>query len=109
MINQTDKELIERLIKGTKLKKVVWEQSSRETEYKTTLGENSVTTDNWDSGIVTYVDLGIWNNKGEQVYSLSAKKGQDDYKELYNLYSTAKSAYLKVDEVVDDILNHLNF
>lgn len=109
MINQTDKELIERLIKGTEMKKVVWEQSSRNSEYKTTLGDNSITTDNWNEGIMTFVDFSIWNNKGEQVYSVAARKGQDDYKELYNLYSAAKSAYLKVDEVVDDILKHLDF
>lgn len=111
MISNSYKELIEKLIKGTTLKKVVWEKTSRKTEYKTTLGSSTITTDNWDSDGEECVDIAIWNDRGERVDTIAAAAGEDedDYKEIMKLYSTARAAYLRVDETISEILSHLDF
>ena len=110
MINETDKELIERLIKGTQLKKVVWERTSRESEYKTTLGSSSITTDNWNDQInhIMKVDFAIWNSNGDNIYTITADTRDENYDEIMKLYVAAKSSYLKVDETISDIMSHRN-
>lgn len=113
MIEQRYQTLIEKLISGTKQKKLDWQKTKRETEFKVVLGSSMVTTDNWEleSGSMC-VDLGIWNSKGESAGRIAFEdndKEKDDYKTLQTLYITVKNSYYMVDETFAEILNHLDF
>lgn len=111
MIPNTYKQLIEKLIKGTQLKKITWEKTSRETEFKTTVDTSMITTDNWDAEGDNCVDLAIWNDRGERIDSIYATEGEEDedFKEIMKLYSVARAAYLRIDETISSILSHLDF
>ena len=113
MISERYNELINKLIEGTKQKKLKWEKTQRDTEFKVVLGSSWVTTDNWilNSGVYC-VDLGIWNSKGEQAGRIAFEddgEEQKDYNALLELYSAVKSAYYNVDDTFDEIFSHLNF
>lgn len=113
MIDQRYKDLIEKLIKGTELKRLNWEKTKRQTEFKVELGSSYITVDNWvlDTGIQC-VDMAVYNGRGELIdriaYENDAEEGED-YKEVLRLYQVAERAYLKVDETFDEIMSQLNF
>lgn len=108
MISEKYKELIDKLVLATQNKKIVWDKTSNDNEYKSVIGSSMVTTDNWSfpDGI-NKVDFAIWNGNGVQVDYISATEGSLDYTDIMKLYSRAKAAYLKVDETIADILEHL--
>ena len=109
MIPENYKQLIEKIITATRQKKVVWEKTSRTDEFKSMIGASMVTTDNWDDPDgIEYVDFAIWNSDGVQVDSVQGEEGTADYREIMELYSAAKASYLKVDETIADILEHLD-
>ena len=54
------------------------------------------------------VDFAIWNSNGVQVDILHAEQGTPDYAELMKLHTVARASYLKADETIADILEHLN-
>ncbi|EXY68949.1 hypothetical protein M083_3385 [Bacteroides fragilis str. 3986 T(B)9] len=58
---------------------------------------------------MTYVDFVIWNDEGEAIDSISAFKGDEDYDSIMQLHECARRAYLKIDETINDIMNHLDF
>ncbi len=113
MIPQTYKDLIEKLIKGTELKKISWGITSRDTEYKVVLGSSMVTTDNWtNSGGVKCIDIAIWNSNGDKISSIVRRlidSEQDEYNEILRLYTLARDSYLKVDETIEEIMSQLDF
>ena len=81
MIPQNYQALIDKLILGTNMKKISWKKTSRQTEFQTSVGSGTITTDNWkdDTTDMTYVDFVIWNDEGEAIDSISAFKGDEDY------------------------------
>ncbi len=108
MIPEKYRELIEKLIRATRQKKVVWEQTSREAEYKAVIGSSMVTTDNWDfPDNVMNADVAIWNSNGMKVDSIQAMEGTEDYAEIMKLHSVARASFLRADETIADILGHL--
>ena len=109
MIQEKYRELIEKILQATEQKKIVWEKTSRDDEYKSMIGASMVTTDNWDfpDGIKN-VDFAIWNSNGVQVDAVNAEQGTLDYAELMKLHTAARASYLKADETIADILEHLN-
>lgn len=108
MIPEKYRELIEKLIRATRQKKVVWEQTSRENEYRAVIGSSMVTTDNWDfPDTVMNVDFAIWNSNGLRVDSVQATEGTEDYAEIMKLYTVARASFLRADETIADILGHL--
>lgn len=113
MIEQQISEIIDKLIQGTKLKKIRWERTRRETEFKVTLGSSSVSTDNWvlDSGDEC-VDLTFWNSNGDIAKRIAFENNgeeAEDFKTLLELYSIVKNSYYQVDETIADIIGHLDF
>lgn len=109
MIPENYKELIDKLVQATRQKKIAWEKTSRAGEFKSMIGSSMVTTDNWDApNGITYVDFAIWNSNGVQVDSVQGEEGSGEYEEIMELYSAAKASYLKADETIADILDHLN-
>lgn len=109
MIPEKYKQLIEKIITATRQKKIVWEKTSRADEFKSMIGSSMVTTDNWDApNGITYVDFAIWNSNGVQVDSVQGEDGSAEYEEIMVLYSAAKASYLKADETIADILEHLD-
>ena len=111
MIPQNYQALIDKLILGTNMKKISWKKTSRQTEFQTSVGSGTITTDNWkdDTTDMTYVDFVIWNDEGEAIDSISAFKGDEDYDSIMQLHECARRAYLKIDETINDIMNHLDF
>ena len=108
MIPEKYRELIEKLIRATRQKKVVGEQTSREAEYKAVIGSSMVTTDNWDfPDNVMNADIAIWNSRGLKVDSVQATEGTEDYVEIMKLHSVARASFLRADETIADILEHL--
>lgn len=112
MIEQKYKDLIEELINVTTLKKITWEKTKRENEFKVTIGSNVITTDNWylNSGNKC-VDLGILNQRDELIIHIAYEDNngeRQDYAYLMRLYIAAKNSYFKVDEVYDEIMVQLN-
>ncbi len=113
MIEQQISEIIDKLVQGTKLKKIRWEKTRRDTEFKVTLGSSSVSTDNWvlDTG-EDCVDLTLWNSNGDIAKRIAFENNGDeaaDYKTLMTLYSLVKNSYYQVDETIEDVLKHLNY
>lgn len=109
MIQEKYRDLIEKIILATEQKKIAWEKTSRDNEYKSMIGSSMVTTDNWDSPDGTMnVDFSIWNSNGVLVDTLQAGQGTLDYVDLMKLYTAARASYLKADETIADILEHLN-
>lgn len=113
MIEKQVSEIIEKLIQGTKLKKIKWEKTRRETEFKVNLGSSSVSTDNWvlESGD-DCVDLTLWNSNGDIAKRIAFENSGEeveDYNTLMDLYSLVKNSYYQVDETINDVLSHLNF
>lgn len=109
MIPEKYKQLIEKIIAATRQKKIVWEKTSRTDEFKSMIGASMVTTDNWhDLNGIEYVDFAIWNSNGVKVDSVQGGEGSVEYGEIMELYSAAKASYLKADETIADILEHLN-
>ena len=110
MIPQMFNELIKKLISATEQKKISWDKTSRDTEYKVVLGSSMVTTDNWvDVDGEDCIDMAIWNSNGDKISSIVfvRQDSETDYNELMRLYITAKNDYLKVDETIAEILSHL--
>lgn len=109
MIQEKYRDLIEKILLATEQKKIVWEKTSRDNEYKSEIGASMVTTDNWDSpdGVIN-VDFAIWNSNGVQVDTVQAEQGTPEYAELKKLHTAARASYLKADDTIADILNHLN-
>lgn len=109
MIPEKYKELIEKIKTATYQKKIVWEKTSRADEFKCMIGSSMVTTDNWDSVTgINYVDFAIWNSNGVQVDNVQGEIGSAEYDVIMELYSAAKASYLKADETIADILEHLD-
>lgn len=113
MIEQRFKEIIDKLISSTKQKKIKWEVTERETEFKVVLGSSMVTTDNWllETGVMC-VDLTLWNSNKEvagRIAFENDEKEEKDYEELLVLYTLAKNSYYLVDETFAEILNKLDF
>ena len=113
MIEQQISEIIDKLIQGTKLKKIKWQRTGRETEFKVTLGSSSVSTDKWmlDSGDEC-VDFTLWNKNGDIAKRIAFEDNEEeaeDYKKLFEFYSLVKNSYYQVDETIEDILCHLDF
>lgn len=113
MIEQKFKEIIDKLIIGTREKKIKWGKTERDSEFEVVLGASSVTTDNWllETGIMC-VDLTLWNSNkdvaGRIAFEDNEKEG-DDYKVLLELYTLAKNSYYLVDETFSEILSYLDF
>ena len=107
------KDLIEKLISSTLSKKISWERSKRESEFRVKLGPNTVTTDNWtlfETG-ARCVDLGIWNQQEVLVDHIAFEDNdaeRADYAELFRLYSAAKDSFFKVDDTISDIMAFLD-
>ena len=113
MIEQSYREIIEKLIQGTKHKKIKWEKTQRDTEFKVVLGRSMVTTDNWDLDTGSKcVDLALWNSDGVVASRIAFEDNQeegDDYKALMELYTLVRNSYYKVDETFAEVLSHLDF
>ncbi len=107
------KELIDKLISSTLSKKISWERSKRESEYRVKLGPNTVTTDNWtlfETG-VECVDLGIWNQHNVLIDHIAYEDNDAErveYRELFKLYSVARDSFFKVDDTISDIMSFLD-
>lgn len=113
MIEKAIQEIIDKLIKGTKLKKINWERTERKSEFKVELGSSVVTTDNWllETG-VECVDLALWNSKGEVAKRVAYENNEAegaDFNTLLELYSLAKNSYFQVDDTIAEIMSHLDF
>lgn len=112
MIDPKYKEIIDKLISRTRQKKISWEKTERDAEFKTVLGSSTVTTDHWllETGNMC-VDLALWNRNediaGRIAYENNDKEGED-YKSLMELYNLVKDSYYLVDETFDEILSKLN-
>ncbi len=108
MIPEKYKELLNKLVSATQNKKIFWEKTSNDDEYKSIIGSSMVTTDSWNyPDGVKKVDFAIWNSNGVQVDSIVSSEGSSNYEEIMKLYSCAKASYLKVDETIADIMEHL--
>ena len=113
MIDQKHMELIDKLIKGTSLKKLNWERTDRETEFKLVVGSSTVTTDNWflENGI-DCVDMSVLNKDGEIIDRIAFENNdreRQEYTDLLRLYTAAKQSYFRVDEAFSELLSHLDF
>ncbi len=112
MIEQPLIDIVEKLIDGTKSKKIKWERTQRDTEFKVVLGSSSVTTDNWTlNNGVKCVDLTLWNSNGEIAKRIAFEdndKESEDYNYLMGLYSIVQNAYYQVDDTIAEILKYLN-
>jgi hypothetical protein len=114
MIEQRYKDLIDKLIESTLSKKISWQiTTDRESEFRVTLGSNTLTTDNWVlfENNNKCVDLSIRNQQGVSIYRIAFEDNDlegEDYAYLMRLYSAAKDSYYKVDDTIADIMDHLN-
>jgi len=111
MIPKNYQTLIEKLILGTSLKRITWNRTSRPSEYQVNIGSGAITTDYWEDEQAgrLLVDFSIWNDQGEVIDTLSASEGEEDYVLIRKLYECAKRSYLKIDDTITDMMNHLNF
>ncbi|MCS2337932.1 hypothetical protein [Bacteroides sp. BFG-606] len=111
MIPKNYQALIDKLILGTNMKKISWKRTSRPSEYQALIGSGAITVDNWteDFNGLQYVDLVIWNDEGERIDRLQATEDEEDYASIMEIYECARRAYLKIDETINDIMNHLDF
>lgn len=108
------RQLVEKLQKATEDRTISWESTSGSNEYQTMIGENSISIKYHeklefivDPTETTHVSLLLWNKKGQNIDEVKEDKGNLDFKQLYNLYESARRAYSKVDETLDEVLAHL--
>lgn len=116
MIQENYELLINKLIEGTNLKKVVWNKTSNPKEYQTVIGSGIITVSCNSSKpdlLVRYksgdVCLTIWNDNGDIIDQLKYSITDPGFAQLKNLYDCARRAYLKIDDTISDILRHLDF
>jgi len=106
MIPENYRTIINKLVEKTQRKQALWKKTSREDEYKISLGRGAVTTDKWfdPDRRKNYLDFRIWNEDGSIIDSIEAASSElDDYMILNELHVAAKRAYYKVDETINDI------
>ena len=106
--------LVNKLQASTKERKITWVKGSAKNEYKAAIGKNSVSIKYnplTKESIIEeeakgYVTMAIWNSKGVMIDVM--KEGVDYYAfSLYSLYNSARRAYLKVEETVDEMIAEL--
>jgi len=118
MITKEYKDLVDKIISNTKNKKITWEQTSSEQEFKTKIGRGAVTIENryyiddiYNSKTHCRLTFSIINENGIQADSFSSTDEDEDL-ELYNLlkslYDIAKDSYLKINETVESMLKELD-
>lgn len=101
--------ILEKLKEGTKEGKVVWEQTSSDTEYQTKLGSSTITIDNWRlQGGLFRIEVNFFNSEGNKIKELICLQDESNYDYIYDIYYIIKNKYLKEDETLDDIMRHLS-
>jgi hypothetical protein len=113
-MNTKYQRLVDKLQASTKERKITWVEGSAKNEYKAVIGKNSVSIKYnplTKESIIEeeakgYVTMAIWNSKGVMIDVM--KEGVDYYAfSLYSLYNSARRAYLKVEETVDEMISEL--
>lgn len=103
-------ELAKKLQLGTKEGKLIWETTSRDSEYRLRLGDGSITMDSWasnDGGVIC--DIAFFNSKGEQVDRYVFEEGiSPDYHAVSSLHTTIRRTILRADETIADILKDID-
>lgn len=108
-------KLIDKLSLATQERKISWEKSSKENEYKVCIDNFMITVacpPELDPMIAfmgekQYASLAIWNAKGEKIDEIKAGPSSDDYGKLSELYNLAKREFNKIDEALDSIISKI--
>lgn len=112
MIDDRYIDVLEKLTEGTQKGKVIWAQTSSNTEYQTRLGSSTITIDNWyvNDYMENYCEVVFLNSEGNAIKKLvfGENSDSDEYNYIYNIYCIVKNKYLKEDETLDDIMRHLS-
>ncbi len=110
MIEKKYRDLIDKLIQKSLMKKVSWNKSSRETEYYVHFKKGSFTVDNWVNDSSVYVDFTLRNANGIEIVSQTFEKesNPEEFNYLFKLYKAAEESYIKVDETISSIINELD-
>jgi len=104
------KTFVSKLLEKTINKMAIWNKTSRENEFILKLADGSVSVDSWldDDNEDLFVDLRIWNNKGEVIDILTHGLKSPDYPELKNLHDVVKRSYLKIDDTLKSFIKELD-
>lgn len=109
--------LVEKLNSNTLEKKITWETTSLDNQYKVKLGLGSIVLSkvarrvsrNKIIYLRTYYELEIINDEGSVSNSISLyEKENKDFLLLKELYINIENTYLKRDETIDSMLDELD-
>lgn len=102
------------MLEATEKRRITWETTKGSNEYKTAVGENSISVRSCEtSGLPdntkgsTYYSLFLWNKDGENI-DMYDELQYYSYYSLKNLYEAARRANLKVEETLEEVLSELN-
>ncbi|MBB3124554.1 hypothetical protein FHS04_002077 [Mesoflavibacter sabulilitoris] len=103
------KELIRRLTEKNQSDKIIWKKTSTETEFKATIGNSTITVNNFDDQDGENYTFTIYNKNGEKIEDilLMDSMGDNNIILLKELYSSVIETYYQVDKTIDDILDDL--
>lgn len=96
--------LIKKLIEKTNRKEAIWNNTSRENEFKLNLEDSSIITDSWTHEFEEFVDFKILNKNGKIVYSILLHHDDENFDLVRKLNEMARSSYYKIDDTIDEIL-----
>jgi hypothetical protein len=112
MVPEHYRNLVEKLKMKTQNGQAVWNKTSGENEFKLDLGQGTITTDKWfdPQSKKNFIDLRIWNEKGDCIDTFKVAKIDNiqDFDYLLDLHNMARKAYFKVDETFRNILKELD-
>jgi hypothetical protein len=110
MISEQYTELINKLLSKTIEKKIQWQKSSSQGEFKLQLTIGTLTINKYDesynnSAVVT---INIYNNSGDKIDTLYVEDSAPEYKLLDSFYSSIRRSYYRVDETIQGFFSELD-
>lgn len=113
-MNNKIKLLVHSLIELSDNKRVIWNKTSAENQFKVVLESGAaLTIDSWSNNRrddYPNLDLCIYNDRGELILRdiVSVEENIDEYNLLEKLHNCAKNIYFKVDDTIDGMLEEID-
>jgi len=109
MITDRYIKLIDKLSSKTQEKKVIWQRSSSQDEFKLELEKGAITIGKYEGDFnnAPEVFINIYNDRGDRIDVISINGSDKHFEYINEFYSSIRRSYYKVDETIDSIFNEL--
>lgn len=110
MINLDITSILTDILNLTKDNKIRWTSTSTDAQFMTTLGDASITIDQFSITLnANYYTLSIYNNKGNIIYNYDTSQCEDITISslIEKIYNVAENLFYRRDETIQSIKNAL--